>query len=104
MGEGGHPLPYFNLKANRKGNTMATTLPANIHSIRKIVAERQAYRLFWPASESYPKSRRVLVDGTTANAVLAVHEAAGELQTRVEALIKLSPRKLALVAAIAWSK
>lgn len=83
---------------------MANTLPANIHSIRKIVAERQCCRLFWPASETYPKSRRVLVDTTTAAAVLAVHEAAGELQTRVEALIKLSPRKLALVAAIAWSK
>lgn len=84
---------------------MAATLPANIDSLRRIVAEHQAYRLHWPASDRLPKATRCLVDATTANAVVSVYDGlSADNQAKALRLVTLGPDKLSKLAAIAWGK
>jgi hypothetical protein len=85
---------------------MPDVLPANLDSLRRIVAERQAYRLHWPASKRRPKVTRTLVDGLTANAVVTVYDALLDdaNKARMRRLIETGPDMLVKVAEIAWRR
>jgi hypothetical protein len=80
-------------------------LPATYESIRVIAAEHQASKLHWPKSDLLPKGRRVLVDATTAHALVAVYNGANdENKAKIEVAVKRGPHMVAKLAALAWGK
>ena len=77
---------------------------ATYANIAQIVADGQACKLRWPASERRSKVTTVLVDGVTANAVVAVYKSliSDENKAKLERLVQLGPDKVAKIAALAW--
>lgn len=77
-------------------------LSANIEHLRKIVQEQQAYKLRWATK---PKATIALVDGITANAVIAAYDAASdETKAKMEGYIRKGPQSLVKIASLVMSK
>lgn len=77
-------------------------LPVNIDNLRKIVTERQAYRLRWSGR---PKAVTSLVDMQTAHAVVAAYDAVNDdgKARMIHYIRHHGPGALTRIAAIVWN-